>query len=209
MNHLFLYLTTQDTHHIYFLLFFILTACGLGLPLPEDIPLIAAGYLIWQQDIKTFPTFLIAIIAILIGDSLLFFIGRKLGSSINETKKPIFRFMRPQKIAKAEALFEKYGDWVVFLGRFVAGIRAMIFCCAGILKMPYLRFIFFDGLAAFLSVPLWIMGGFYLGVYFGDEIDKILLSIKVYKNYFLLTIIIILLLAFLHFITKLVRVAKE
>ena len=59
--------------------------------------------------------------------------------------------------------FEKYGVWVLFVARFLPGLRSPIFLTAGLTrKVPFWRFLLMDGLAALISVPIWV----YLG-YFG------------------------------------------
>ena len=79
MERLFIYLTDLTSGVAYFIIFGILVACGLGFPLPEDIPLIAAGYLVWDGTIQLVPAFLVTMVGVLFGDSILFFLGAKFG----------------------------------------------------------------------------------------------------------------------------------
>ena len=82
MEKLFVYLTDLSSGVAYAIIFGILLACGLGFPLPEDIPLVAAGYLVWEGTLKWFPALLVTMAGVLIGDSILFFLGQRLGLSI-------------------------------------------------------------------------------------------------------------------------------
>lgn len=182
MDKLFVYLTDLSGGVTYFIIFGILVACGLGFPLPEDIPLIATGYLIWDETLKWVPAIGITMVGVLIGDSILFFIGRKLGVRFLEQGK--VQLMKPERVRRAQAYFRKYGEKIVFFARFVAGFRAAAFFLAGAMKMPYTRFIWLDGLAAALSVPIWIVLGYGIGHYFGDDIHEILLKVKHLKNGF-------------------------
>jgi membrane protein DedA with SNARE-associated domain len=179
MERLFQFLTDLSGGVAYLLIFGILVACGLGFPLPEDIPLIATGYLIWDKTMTWFGGISVTMLGVIIGDSILFFIGQRLGLKIlNKKKKTLFS---PKRVGRAKAYFRKYGPKVVFFARFVAGLRAVVFFMAGAMRMKYRTFILLDFLAALVSVPLWIVGGFYLGHFFGDEISTLLLKLKEIK----------------------------
>ena len=103
------------------LIFSILVACGLGFPLPEDIPLIAAGYLVWDGTITLLPTLLVTIGGVAIGDTILFFLGAKLG--VKFLKNPwVARIYSEAKVKRTRAYFRKYGDKIIFIGRFFAGL---------------------------------------------------------------------------------------
>ncbi|NBX83562.1 DedA family protein [bacterium] len=189
MERLFAYLTDLSGGVAYLLIFGILVACGLGFPLPEDIPLIATGYLIWDGTMTWVWGILVTMLGVLIGDSLLFWIGHRLGGGIlNRRKKPLFS---PKRVRRARAYFRKYGAKVVFFARFVAGLRAVVFFMAGSMHMKFRTFILLDFLAALVSVPLWIAGGYYLGHYFGSEISELLLKLKEIKM--IVTVVISLL----------------
>lgn len=182
MEKLFLYLTTTNISSgiAYAVIFGVLVACGLGFPLPEDVPLIATGYLIWEGTMLWFPAVLITILGVLIGDTLLFFLGRKMGMRILEQER-VQTLFKPEKIRRTRAYFRKYGEKLVFFARFVAGFRAAAFFMSGAMGMRYMRFIVLDGIAALLSVPVWIGVGYGMGHYLGDEISQILKGMKEVK----------------------------
>lgn len=181
MEKLFLYLTDLSSGIAYAIIFGVLIACGLGFPLPEDIPLVAAGYLIWDGTMEWVPAILITMGGVLIGDTMLYYLGHQLGLNILRQKK-FQNIFKPEKVRRTRAYFRKYGDKIVFFARFVAGFRAVAFFMSGALHMPYRRFITLDAMAALLSVPLWIILGYYLGHFFGDEITQILKSLKEVKT---------------------------
>ncbi len=68
METLFYFLTDLSSMGAYTVVFTMLIACGLGLPLPEDIPLVASGYLIWDQTFSPIPTLLVTMIGVLLFD---------------------------------------------------------------------------------------------------------------------------------------------
>ncbi len=182
MERLFIFLTELSSGLSYAIVFGILIACGLGFPLPEDIPLVASGYLVWDGTMAWGPAILVTLAGVGLGDSILFFIGRKLGMRILEpgaNRRVLFPIHR---VRRTRAYFRKYGEKIVFFARFVAGFRAVAFFMAGAMRMPYSRFILLDMLAALISVPVWIAVGYGLGYYFGDEIGELLKHLKSVKS---------------------------
>jgi membrane protein DedA with SNARE-associated domain len=180
MDRLLVYLTTLSSNIAYLVIFGILVACGIGLPLPEDIPLIATGYLVWDGTMSWFPAVAVTLAGVLFGDILLFVLGRKLGKRILRQHK-FQTFFPPHRVRRAAAYFRKYGDKLIFFARFVAGLRAVVFFMAGAMKVRFSRFILLDGLAALISVPAWVALGYGFGHFFGDEISKILEYLKEVK----------------------------
>jgi membrane protein DedA with SNARE-associated domain len=159
------------------LILLVLLICGLGLPLPEEIPIIAIGYFTYTGDVRLSVAIVLTILAILGGDSGLYFIGRRYGNRIFEVP-PFKTLVTPNRMKKANHYFHKYGNGVVFMGRFIAGVRATIFLTAGILRMPYRRFITLDGLAALISIPLNIWIVHHALKIFGEEIDLVIDSMR-------------------------------
>src|SRR5690348_13820292 len=106
----------------YVFLFLILFSMGLGLPLPEDIPLIASGVLIANGRFHLIPTAIAAWCGIMGGDIVLYHLGKKFGLEI--TRVPfIGKHVTKERIERVEHLFERYGVWVVAVGRLFAGVR--------------------------------------------------------------------------------------
>jgi membrane protein DedA with SNARE-associated domain len=190
MEKFFLYLTGLSPHLAYFAVFAVLIACGLGFPLPEDVPLIASGYLIWEGTMDWFPALSICLIGVLVGDTALYYLGKRVGLSVLRQKR-FQNFFKPEKVRRTRAYFRKYGERLVFFARFVAGFRAIVFFMAGAMKVKYSKFFLLDGLAALVSVPLWILLGYGLGHFFGDEISKVLKSMHDVKNVITIIILVI------------------
>lgn len=146
----------------YLVLFGLLFACGLGLPLPEDIPLMAAGIFISQDKMHLLPAAVIGWCGIIGGDCVLYYMGKRFGLEI--TRVPfIGRHLTKQRIVKAELLFDKWGIWVVAVGRLFAGIRGAMVVAAGATRFNFLKFILADGLAAIVSGGLFIALGYWVG----------------------------------------------
>ena len=173
----------------YLIIFGVLIICGLGLPLPEDIPLIASGYLIWQGSLHWVPTLVVTISAVLIGDTILFWIGRKIGVRYLEKRRST-SWANPERVRKVETWFKKYGPGVIFLARFVMGLRSVVFLLAGAMRMKYWIFVSLDGLAALLSVPLWIALGYWLSLHFGEDVSGFLRHANNLKTIFTVAILL-------------------
>ena len=147
----------------------ILLVCGLGVPLPEDITLIAAGILAALKSISFFGAVVTCFIGVLAGDCLLFFMGRKLGNRV--FLLPLFRSIFTEKrvlLARQKVLTNS--KFICFTARFLPGLRAPIFLTAGVMGVNPLTFLILDGLAALISVPVWI----YLGWFFGNNLDDMM-----------------------------------
>ena len=113
---------------------------------------------------------------ILVGDYCLYRIGRRIGDSA-EAPGFVQKVLTPAAKEKVNGMFERFGSWAVFFGRFVAGIRAVVFLTAGMSRFPVWKFLLLDLLAALLSVPLWI----YLGLWAGENWEVFLEKAKVYN----------------------------
>lgn len=164
------WLLAQLTTHVYAKLAGILLLCGLGLPIPEDISLISAGYLAHLGTVNLHAVFLVCFAAVLAGDTLAFAIGRLFGTRILATRFG-HRYFSPRRQLRVRAYFRRYGSKVVFIARFLPGLRFSIFLSAGMLHVRPYVFIVYDTLAALLSVPFLV----YLAYYFGDKIDHVII----------------------------------
>ncbi|HZZ43103.1 MAG TPA: DedA family protein [Tepidisphaeraceae bacterium] len=156
----------------YFVLFGLLFACGLGLPLPEDIPLLAAGALIATGKMHFVPAAICAWLGIIGGDIVLYHLGKHYGLQI--TRVPfVGKHITTQRIQRAEQLFSKYGVWVIAVGRLFAGVRGGMVIAAGAIRYNLITFIIADGLAALVSGGLWLWLGHWLGARLQDHMTDI------------------------------------
>ena len=167
---------------------FVLFLAGLGIPIPEDIPLIYGGVMAGKGSLNVYIHFVVSMVFILVGDVSLYLIGRRIarsgkGSETTEYETPsrIQKILTPERKAKVQEYFDQYGSWAVFLGRFVAGVRGAVYLTAGMTHFPLGRFVFLDFLAALVSVPLWI----WLGYWAGENWMSLLDQFKEYQVYVL------------------------
>jgi membrane protein DedA with SNARE-associated domain len=140
---------------------------SLGIPLPGEIALVSAALLASRHTLDISPVGVgaAATIGAIVGDSIGYAIGHKFGMSLFERLGKRFpKHFGPGHVALAKQLFDRWGVWAVFFGRFVALLRIFAGPLAGALKMRYSHF-----LAANASGGLLWAGGttavvYYLGV---------------------------------------------
>lgn len=175
----------------------VLFLAGLGVPIPEDIPLIYGGVMAGQGKMDVNIHFIVSMTFILIGDSCLYFIGSRVArsqqsGSVGERVTPsrFDKLLSPERREKVQEYFDRYGSWAVFFGRFVAGVRGAVFLTAGLTHFPLKRFLILDGLAALVSVPIWIG----LGYWVGERWTEILDVVKSYQIYVMSTVMVFALL---------------
>ena len=164
-------LTSAHGVPAYGLIFGVLTACGLGLPLPEDVSLVTGGYLSTIGAAGFAPMLLVAFAGILAGDFLIFTAGRRYGSDLAESRwcaRFFSRFFSVGKLCQAEQYFNRHGEGLVLVARFLPGLRAVTYFVAGASPMAAWRFLLLDGLAACVSAPVWMILGRKLGRHLPD-----------------------------------------
>jgi membrane protein DedA with SNARE-associated domain len=166
-------LTSAHGALAYTLIFGVLLACGIGLPLPEDVCLVTGGYLSFIGAVDLPIMFLISFAGILVGDYLIFAAGRRYGNELAGTRW-VHRFITDEKRLRCEAYFAVHGQRLVFVARFLPGLRAVTYFVAGASPFARWRFLLFDGLAACISVPLWLV----LGRRLGQQLPELLIWVE-------------------------------
>jgi len=149
------------------MIFGLLFLCGLGFPLPEEVPIMAAGYFIGAGRMDWGLTCVLAWCGIIGGDCCLYWFGRRYGLNITRIRL-VGKAFTQERILRAEHLFDRWGVWVVAIGRLVSGIRSVMCVAAGAIKYNFLKFLIVDGLAALVSGGLFIFLGWWLGLTLGD-----------------------------------------
>lgn len=136
--------------------------CGLGLPLPEELILLAAGYVCARFPEHAELPLMMAWSggAILTGDLLPYLLGRIFGVRLLRLRWLRFVVTR-QRLARFDRWFRRRGDWVVFIARFIPGIRVVAFFTGGTMKMAWQRFLLLDALGICLTVPTLSWLGFH------------------------------------------------
>ncbi len=142
--------------------FALLVLTGIGLPLPEDVILLAAGAVVSWGRTGYYPIVGVALLGVLVGDLILFLLGRRYGPRL--LARGPFRYLAGRRrVERAREMLARRGAGAVFLARFVAGIRFVVFFLAGAGGMPTATFVLLDLSGALLSVPLVVLVGYVFG----------------------------------------------
>lgn len=157
-------LTTIFAENGYVAVFIALMICGAGLPLPEDITLVAGGVIAGLGYANVHAMFALTMFGVLLGDSAIFLLGHHYGARILQWRF-VARVLTPERYVKVQEKFDQYGNRMLFFARFLPGMRTTVYLTAGTThRVSFLRFLLIDTLAALISVPFWV----YLG-YFGAD----------------------------------------
>ncbi|MET7541003.1 DedA family protein [Streptomyces sp. NPDC005349] len=168
------WLDTVPAVAIYALVAGVIGLESLGIPLPGEIVLVSAALLSSQQgDVNPIILGACASAGAVVGDSIGYAIGRKGGRPLLAWLGNKFpRHFGEAHVATAERSFEKWGMWAVFFGRFVALLRIFAGPLAGVLHMPYWKFL----IANFLGGVIWAGGTtaviYYIGVVAEDWLKR-------------------------------------
>ena len=136
-----------------------------GVPLPGETTLLFAAALAFSEHRLTlWGVIVVGVIACTVGDNLGYWIGRHGGRPLLDRQRRIFR-ISDEHLARGERFFLKYGSFTVFIGRFVFGLRILAAPLAGVLKMPWQKFLLFN----FLGALLWVSIVASLGYFFGSR----------------------------------------
>jgi membrane-associated protein len=145
----------------------------MGIPVPGETALIAAALLASDGDLQIVFVIAIAAAAAIIGDNVGFLIGRRYGRRLVEWDGGPYPEKRRDLLDRGQVFFDRHGGKAVFLGRWVAGLRITAAWLAGINKMAWPRFVFWNalgGIAWATSVGLTI---YFLGHAAKGAVDKI------------------------------------
>jgi len=152
------------TYAILFLIIFAETGLVVMPLLPGDSLLFAAGALcaLPESGLNVHLLALLLFVAAVIGDSLNYLIGNKIGPAVFRREDSIW--LRKKHLERAHAFFEKYGGRAIILARFVPIVRTFVPFVAGVGAMTYRRFFAYNVIGGFI----WIYSFTYLGFFFGN-----------------------------------------
>lgn len=164
------------TDYGYLAVLFVLIICGFGVPIPEDITLVSGGIIagMYPEQVNVHIMLVVSMFGVLFGDSTMYWLGRIYGARILRVRF-IRKFLTVQRLRMVRDKFDQYGNRVLFIARFLPGLRAPIYMVSGVTRrVSYLRFVLLDFLAAIISVPIWV----YLGYYGAHKRDWLMEQIK-------------------------------
>jgi membrane protein DedA with SNARE-associated domain len=115
---------------------------SMGVPLPGEITLISASLLASTGLANIWGVAIAASAGAIIGDSIGYAVGHRGGRRLLARLGRRFpNHLGPEHIARAERIFDRWGVWAVFFGRFIALLRILAGPVAGALRVPYRKFL--------------------------------------------------------------------
>jgi membrane protein DedA with SNARE-associated domain len=157
-------LTQLIAVHGYTLVAVIVGLESMGLPLPGETTLVTAAiYAGTTHRLSITSIIVAAIVGAIAGDNVGYAVGRRWGYRLLVRYSRLLR-MNPRRITLGQFLFARHGGKVVFFGRFIALLRALAAVLAGINRMPWRRFLFFNASGAVVWVTSYGLAGYVLGV---------------------------------------------
>ena len=158
----------------YVALFVLIVAESSGVPVPGETALITAGVLASHGHVRIELVIPLAAVAAIIGDNIGYAIGRSGGRRLLE-RPGFLEHHRHRILEHGEPFFARHGAKAVFLGRWVAGLRIAAAWLAGINRMPWQRFLFWNALGGIA----WAISVGLLAYWLGPPAEKVFRTIGI------------------------------
>ncbi len=149
-------------YYIVILMTFLETSAFLGLLVPGETVVVMAGLLASRGIIELGDVIWAASLGAVMGDTVGYFIGHRFGEGFF-LKYGHYFFFKKDYLDEAKGFFDKHGGKTVFLGRFMTWLRAFAPVVAGISKMPYQRFLFFNVAGGIAWAIIFSLLGYFAG----------------------------------------------
>ncbi len=161
-------------HISYFGIILVLVLTGMGLPVPEEVPVVLSGWAAANGQLNPWLAFLACLVGAILGDCVVYAIGYHFGHNLLREHRLLARFLKADREERVERMIQQHGLKVFFLGRFLMGLRSSVYLAAGVLRIPFRRFIAMDAFCATV-----VIGLFYgLSYRYAKQIEKLFAWIR-------------------------------
>jgi membrane protein DedA with SNARE-associated domain len=168
-------------------IFLVLFGAGLGLPIPEEGTILAAGVLAHEHVVRWWIALPVCLLGVLSGDVVLYWVGHHWGEHILDWRLVRRVLSRPREERLMDA-YRRHGVKIVFTARHVMGLRAAAFLTAGIARIPFWKFLAVDAAAALVGVPI----GFGIAVLFADQLERVMADVHRVERWLVLSALVAL-----------------
>jgi membrane protein DedA with SNARE-associated domain len=171
----------------YFGVSLVLLAENAGIPLPGETVLLFASFLAYSEHRLRLPWIIVfGIIACTFGDNLGYFFGHRGGRPLLDRHRRFFR-IHISTLERGERLFQRYGAATIFFSRFIFGMRIIAGPLAGVLRMPWRKFLIFN----FLGATVWVTTIAGVGYIFGSQWERVVGIIDRLNVYVFVAVIVL------------------
>jgi glycerol-3-phosphate O-acyltransferase / dihydroxyacetone phosphate acyltransferase len=152
--------------------FAVLLLGSLGVPIPEEMPIIAAAVMSHEGIVRWWLALPVCLLGVLSGDMVLYWVGRYWGERVLHWRL-VRLVLSPAREHWLNAAYRRHALKTVVTARHVIGLRAAAFLTAGNARVPFWKFLVADAGAALFGVPL----AFGLAYFFTDQIEAIMADV--------------------------------
>ena len=156
-------------------MFVFIALSGYIIPIPEEILLLLTGYLADLGYLNIYIAGCVAILGVLAGDNILFWLSRLEGSRIVDKLK---HKIRKRELQKYRNLMKRNMGKTIFILRFVVGLRFFSPLIAGSMKVRWKTFQLYNLLAVLIYTPIFI----FLGYYFHNQLSLIITRVEIARH---------------------------
>ncbi len=154
------FLSITTAGHGYLALLASIWAATLGVPIPEEVPLLAIGVAASMGVVDLKLAILVGMAACFSGDLAVFLVGRRVGSHLSDHPY-LRRLVNGRHLLRAKHLYVRRGPWTLSIARLLPGLKMPFLFTAGALRMSWRRFLLFDLLSVSVLVPALVLLGYH------------------------------------------------
>src|SRR5919206_1921247 len=148
-------------HYGYLVILFGVMLESMGVPLPGETILLAAGVLVQRGHLDLGEAVAFGILGAVLGDQIGYWVGREGGRPF-VLRWGRYVFISPERLARAEAFFGRHGGKAVLLARFFSGLRIFGALVAGISRMRWGIFAAYNVLGGAVWATAVVLVGYFL-----------------------------------------------
>ena len=163
---------TAVAHWGYAAVFVLVILGNAGVPVPEEVVLIVAGFLVWRGQLRLDLVLAVGIVSAVVGDNVGYWLGRRFGRGALE-RHAHWILGHPERLETMQGFVVRRGAVAVFAARFLPGLRFMAGPLAGALGLGVWPYLVGNVLGAAVYVPIMVGGGWALGYGFGDYVEPL------------------------------------
>lgn len=146
-----------------YLALYLLLALGIiGIPVPDETLMLTVGGLSVHGHFTFSKVLIVSFLGSMTGMTISYLVGRHLGSGLLQ-RYGKWIHLTPDRIAKAEVWFHKYGGLSIVFGYFIPGIRHVTCYLAGVTRVKFVKYLGFASLGAFIWCLVFVTLGRFVG----------------------------------------------